>query len=420
MGIEVDNVAEALQSPLVQDSASCVASRKPGQNFPTNVEREKSVKVFVWNRHFTTGLERVDKQHHRLVDLINRLGESLIAANATDDAALRSVFDELADYVKYHFSEEERLMLDWGIACGYRNLHQQHHAQFAEQLSSMWNSRGTMSNPGEVLHGFLCAWLGFHILGEDQEMARQIALIRAGESSDKAFDIAPKPLDNSTAVLLAALRSLYHVLSEQNRDLASANQRLEQRVAERTTELAHANRKLTEFNLRLEALSNTDGLLGIANRRYFDDRLAVEWRRAVRERQAVSLLMIDVDHFKHYNDAYGHQAGDRCLQSVAQAALSAVRRPTDLLARYGGEELVVLLPNTDLNGATLAAQNIRKAISDLHIQHADSPVAGEVTVSIGVAMMTPDQATRSSALIAAADNALYAAKEGGRNRMCAG
>ena len=247
------------------------------------------------------------------------------------------MFDELAEYAKYHFSEEERLQLDSGLASGHRDPHQKHHAQFVEQLSSMWNSRDTMSNPSEVLHGFLCAWLAFHILGEDQEMARQIALVRAGESSDNALDMAHKPLNNSAAALLTALGSVYHVLSEQNRDLASANQRLEERVAERTTKLADANRKLTEFNLRLEALSNTDGLLGIANRRYFDDRLAAEWRRAIREQQAVSLLMINVDHFKHYNDAYGHQAGDLCLHSVTQAALSAVNgRQTcwpDMVAR---------------------------------------------------------------------------------------
>ena len=378
------------------------------------------MKAFLWDRHFTTGLERVDEQHHRLVDLINRLGESLIAANSIDDAALRSVFNELADYARYHFAEEERLQRDSGLPSAYRDRHQLHHAQFIEQLSSMWDSRGTISNPGEVLHEFLCAWLAFHILGEDQEMARQIAIIRAAESSDKALDVAAKPLDNSTGALLVALRGLYYVLSEQNRDLALANQRLEGRVAERTRELARANQTLTEFNLRLEALSNTDGLLGIANRRYFDDRLAAEWSRAIREQQAVSLLMIDVDHFKHYNDTYGHQAGDLCLQSIARAALSVVKRPTDMLARYGGEELVALLPNTDLNGATGIAQDIRKAISDRHIPHADSPVTGEVTVSIGVATMTPDQATGCATLIAAADKAMYAAKESGRNRVCAG
>lgn len=378
------------------------------------------MKAFVWDRHFITGLERIDEQHQRLVDLVNRLGELLIAANSTDDAPLRSVFDELTDYAKYHFSEEERLMLDSGLESEYRERHQLHHAQFIEQLSSMRNSQGTMSSPGEVLHGFLCAWLAFHMLGEDQQMARQIALIRAAESSNGAVDMARKPLDNSTGALLIALRNLYHVLSEQNRDLATANQRLEEHVAERTRELAHVNQMLTELNLGLEARSNTDGLLGIANRRFFDDRLAAEWRRAVRERQAVSLLMIDVDRFKHYNDTYGHQAGDLCLQSIAQAALSAVKRPTDLLARYGGDELMALLPNTDLNGATAMAQDIRKAISDRHIQRADSPVIEEVTVSIGVATMAPDQATGCAALIAASDHALYAAKEGGRNRVVVG
>lgn len=376
------------------------------------------MKAFLWDRHFITGLEQVDEQHHRLVDLINRVGESLMASNSTDDAALRSVFDELADYARYHFAEEERLQRDSGLPSAYRDRHRLHHARFIEQLSLMRNARGSSSNPGEVLHEFLCAWLAFHILGEDQEMARQIALINAAESSDQALDVAAKPLDNGTGALLTALRGLYHVLSEQNRDLAAANQRLEERVADRTRELARANKRLTEFNFRLEALSNTDGLLGIANRRYFDDRLATEWRRAIREQQTVSLLMIDVDHFKHYNDTYGHQAGDRCLQSITRAVLSAVRRPTDLLARYGGEELVALLPNTDLNGATVMAEEIRKAISDRHIEHAGSPVTAEVTVSIGVATVKPDQAAESAALVAASDKALYAAKIGGRNRVC--
>ena len=241
------------------------------------------MKAFLWDRHFITGLEQVDEQHHRLVDLINKLGDTLIATNSTDDAALCAVFDELADYARYHFAEEERLQRDTGLPAAYRERHQLHHAQFIAQLSSMWNARGSSSNPGEALHEFLCSWLAFHILGEDQEMARQIKLIRTAGLSAQALALAAQPLDNGTAALLAALRGLYHVLSAQNRDLATANQRLEERVAERTRELAHANQQLIDFNQRLEALSNTDGLLGIANRRYFDDRLAAEWRRAIRE-----------------------------------------------------------------------------------------------------------------------------------------
>jgi len=133
------------------------------QNFAKNVMGEQSVKTFIWNQHFITGLESVDGQHQRLVDLINRLGESLIAADARGDAALRPVFDELADYAKYHFSEEERLMLESGLASGHSDLHELHHAQFVEPLSSIWNSRGTISNPGVMYarRSLPCAW---HVL----------------------------------------------------------------------------------------------------------------------------------------------------------------------------------------------------------------------------------------------------------------
>jgi diguanylate cyclase (GGDEF)-like protein len=175
---------------------------------------------------------------------------------------------------------------------------------------------------------------------------------------------------------------------------------------------------LTDLNHRLEALSNTDGLLEIANRRHFDAKLDEEWRRAHRQQQPLSLLMIDVDYFKRYNDRYGHQAGDRCLQSVAMASLAALRRPGDLLARYGGEELAVILPNTEQNGAMLVAQAIQGGLAELRIPHSGSVVADHVTVSIGVATMVHDKQTHGAQLLAAADHGLYSAKEGGRNRIC--
>ncbi|MCX7150687.1 MAG: bacteriohemerythrin [Rhodocyclales bacterium] len=378
------------------------------------------METFIWDQHFTTGLERVDAQHHHLVDLINQLGESLIAGEVEEPEALQEIFGQLADYAQYHFAEEERLMEETGVDSRHRDPHHRHHAEFVEQVSTMWNSRNSMASAAETLHGFLRSWLGFHILGEDQAMARQIALIRIGKSPDQAYEMDSAQIDNATSALLQALQNLYQVLSGQNRDLAAANFRLEERVAERTSELAQANQALTGLNHRLEALSNSDGLLGIANRRYFDARLDEEWRRAVREHQSLSLLMIDVDYFKRYNDTYGHQEGDRCLQSVVQAALSAFKRPGDLLARYGGEELVVILPNTELNGAILVAQAIQHELAALHIPHADSAVADVVTVSIGAATMRPDQQKTSAMLVAVADRGLYSAKESGRNRVCSG
>jgi diguanylate cyclase (GGDEF)-like protein len=133
----------------------------------------------------------------------------------------------------------------------------------------------------------------------------------------------------------------------------------------------------------------------------------------------LSLLMIDVDHFKHYNDHYGHLAGDRCLQAVAQAAAAplTLKRPADLLARYGGEELVVLLPETPSVGARAVAQDIQRAIAAAHLPHAASPVAPELTVSIGIATLQPVPGGDPDALVLAADAALYAAKAAGRNRL---
>lgn len=378
------------------------------------------MKTFVWDEHFITGLETVDKQHHHLVDLFNQLGESLMAGNADNDDALQDIFAQVADYAKYHFAEEERLMLEAGIAPQYLDRHRKIHHQFIDQVSAMWKTRSSISNPSEVFLGFLSSWLGYHILGEDQAMARQIALIRKGESPARAYEIETAPIDNNTAPLLTAMGNLYHVLSEQNRDLAAANLHLEERVGERTKELAQANLALVDVNRQLELLSRTDKLLGIANRRYFDDKLEEEWRRAMREKKPLALLMIDVDCFKRYNDTYGHQIGDNCLQSIAKATASALHRQGDLLARYGGEELVIILPNTDLNGANVVASNVCAKVSGLHIKHTASSVTDHVTVSIGAASAIPDKQTNTVSLVNAADGALYAAKEGGRNRVCSG
>ncbi|MDD5249837.1 MAG: bacteriohemerythrin [Rhodocyclaceae bacterium] len=217
------------------------------------------MKTFVWDSNFTTGLETVDAQHHHLVELINRLGASLIAGDQ-DEAALDAVFGDLAAYARYHFAEEEGLMSALAVDARHQESHRRHHAQFIDQVSSMWTARHTVANPAEVLHGFLAAWLGYHILGEDQDMARQIARIRAGETPAAAFDHARLAVDHGTAALLAALGNLYHVLAEQNRDLAAANLHLEERVAERTRELA---RKVDELQTMRDELLQSEKMASL-------------------------------------------------------------------------------------------------------------------------------------------------------------
>lgn len=167
----------------------------------------------------------------------------------------------------------------------------------------------------------------------------------------------------------------------------------------------------------LTRLATLDGLTGIANRRSFDAALQREWRRLARNAQALSVILLDVDHFKQFNDSYGHAAGDECLRKVARAVANVVRRPADLAARYGGEEFVVLLPETDLQGAATAAESIRKAVAALQIPHAKSSAADHVTVSLGVAQAMPSDKGDPLALVTAADRQLYAAKAEGRNRF---
>ena len=168
----------------------------------------------------------------------------------------------------------------------------------------------------------------------------------------------------------------------------------------------------------LQELANHDGLTGIANRRAFDETLKLEWRRTMREVQPLSLLMVDVDRFKHYNDSYGHLAGDECLKKVAGAMSDEMQRASDVVARYGGEEFAVILPNSALDGAIVVAERLRAAVEKLGIVFTNSEL-GHVTVSIGVASVTPSAAGDSWQLISTADAALYRAKASGRNRAVA-
>lgn len=168
----------------------------------------------------------------------------------------------------------------------------------------------------------------------------------------------------------------------------------------------------------LARLSNLDGLTGIPNRRALDASIDREWRRCQRSRKPVSLLMADIDHFKSYNDTYGHLAGDDCLKAVSATLLQVLDRPGDLLARYGGEEFIALLPETDATGAQLVASKMLQAVSELGFPHTGGLPEDHVTASIGVATMQPSRHTTSANLVEAADQALYRAKIEGRNRIC--
>lgn len=194
---------------------------------------------------------------------------------------------------------------------------------------------------------------------------------------------------------------------------------LEQKTREldaKLVELEELQQLLEESNLKLKRLSARDALTGLPNRRSFDDTFAREWQHALRDKEPLSLIIMDIDHFKNYNDTYGHVAGDYCLQQVARALEGASQRGVDMVARYGGEEFTVILPDTDAIGAETVAGKMMRAVSELSIEHTTSSACSHVTISLGGATIVPGDGDSMITLVETADKMLYKAKKQGRNR----
>ncbi|HEU4844452.1 MAG TPA: diguanylate cyclase [Burkholderiaceae bacterium] len=257
-----------------------------------------------------------------------------------------------------------------------------------------------------VLIGLIC-FFGALVLA--YAVARSISMplerlagaMRATRTGDYGQRVAHEGRDE--------LALLSQKFNEMAANISQTREQLESRVAERTRDLEQAN-------LKLSALTMTDPLTGIANRRRFDDMLASELNRAARCGHPLALLMIDVDYFKNYNDYYGHQEGDSCLRMVATLLQTHARRASDLAARYGGEEFVVLAAETDAEAALALAESVRLALEALHLPHVQSPF-GWVSISVGVAVQVPDELQTPELFLRMADKAMYRAKELGRNQV---
>lgn len=179
--------------------------------------------------------------------------------------------------------------------------------------------------------------------------------------------------------------------------------------------LHESQQRLIDLNIELQRLSSLDGLTGLSNRLYFEQFLTIEWQRAQREKLPLSIIMIDVDDFKRYNDTYGHVAGDDILKKIALKMQNSLHRGGDLAARFGGEEFIIILPNTPIEGAQHIADNLQKGVFDMHLPHSGSTLQ-HVTISVGYASTLPQQGQQSISLIRQADDALYKAKHAGKNQ----
>ncbi len=253
----------------------------------------------------------------------------------------------------------------------------------------------------------LCGYLN------EQPQTRNIPVIVIVDEDDSELmrllfglgvrDVVPQPLHDEA--FAARVRQLLLLKFERDELLAQREQ----------TRLIMKH--LQDANRILQKLSNLDGLTGVMNRRSFDELVTNEWKRAARQGYPLSLVMVDIDFFKQYNDAYGHVQGDECLKKVAAALKGTLKRAGDAVARFGGEEFTALLPNTDRVGAAAVAESLRAAIAELRIAHRDSTAADVITVSCGVGTVCPHEGGQPQHLVAMADEALYEAKRSGRNRV---
>jgi diguanylate cyclase (GGDEF)-like protein len=251
----------------------------------------------------------------------------------------------------------------------------------------------------------VCAFFHIHLPLADQILSRETAravLVFRQEAGD-------------WKIVHSGISIPYHLVGDDEvyplKGLLEHNRELEALVEART-------RALEEANHKLETLSYCDGLTGIANRRSFDRMLQQEWNRGLRAGTPLALIMMDVDHFKHFNDHYGHQLGDACLQALAKTLATQAVRAGELVARYGGEEFVVLLPNSDEAAALAMSRKIQRDVHALGLQHEGADPA-IVTLSLGVASLLPSKRCAADELLRLADAALYCAKQAGRNCVCA-
>ncbi len=358
---------------------------------------------FSWDTYFVTGLDEVDEQHFHLVALINKFGNALVN-NEIAFQDVRVILQELKEYAIYHFQSEEAQMRKAGIDPRFLAEHIKVHVDFTSKISVIETelfieNRTTAKN----LFEFLLNWLVTHMLGMDQNMARQIAAINNGSTAAQAFQVENVEVDSASEGLLNALGNLFEQLSQRNKELLQLNQTLEEQVAQRT-------RALQEANQALEQLALTDELTALPNRRFAMAHLEKLWQEAVQKNKPVSCLMIDADHFKVINDTYGHDAGDKVLIALSQQ-LKRTLRNDDIVCRLGGDEFLVICENTDFAGAQYIGQLLCSAVAELKVQQGEMTWFG--SVSIGVASRQ-DAMVNIDELIKMADQGVYLAKEAGK------
>lgn len=357
---------------------------------------------FKWDQDFQTGNILIDEEHFKLVSIINELLQASMNFENVSMEAVEALNQKLTDYVSVHFANEEGLMEEHSIEQSFIDEHKYLHIEFVKKVKSFFDSSENYDNEIKLsnISEYLIRWLAYHVLNTDKSLVRQIEnIVNENMSPKEAYEKELQVVETSTEPLLKALRVLYRLVSDKNKEIEKKNVELEERVIERTRELQAAHDKL-------EKMSIHDDLTGLPNRRFVMSEIEkhiYEWQRY---KVPFSLLFIDVDDFKLVNDQYGHNSGDRVLKWIGEYLQTHTRR-NDISCRLGGDEFVVVCAHTNEEEADSVRSKLSK-ISDIE------PLEGienwQPSLSIGIATIDNDVATASE-LLQMADKAMYDEKK---------
>jgi len=359
--------------------------------------------IFNWNKSFLLGISLVDSQHKKLVDLVNDMGEIVLSQESMDEKMINSALNAMQEYAEIHFRDEEDLMIHEGVHPSHIQKHRAMHKEFSEEARALVATEGRISQQyAKNVLNYLVDWLAYHILHVDQSMGRQIKALQNGLTQEQAYLDEENNDRAGSEPLLTALKGLFEVVSQRNRELRELNRNLEQMVEERTAELRKANHKL-------EALAVRDELTGLANRHFAIAALNRLWEEAPQKGFHFSVILLDVDKFKKVNDTYGHAEGDALLRFIAKQLQEMVRND-DTVCRLGGDEFLIICPHCPQEDAGRIAETILASMQSYCTPGGEVCWHGEL--SIGYAQ-SQSFMNRPEELLEVADKALYTAKRRG-------
>lgn len=363
------------------------------------------IEVFPWNKNFDTGIKDIDEQHRQLVYILNKLANSLVYDNELET---ENIFQELADYAHYHFSQEEVI---WAGYLGQDTLYKDHlesHSSFLPKVLKIKEQGADkpLQKVVEDIIQFLIRWLAFHIIDDDKRLSLILNRLEAGATIEQAKFEVESEMSGSLSLLIDTVLVMYDSLSSKALEL------MRERIKRQESE-----NKLLILNKELQNLAITDQLTGLYNRRHFEHVFDEELRRAQRHEHFLALIMLDIDYFKKINDRYGHAFGDQALKQVSSVLTKCTKRGGESCFRLGGEEFCIISANETLENLLKLVDKIDAEIKKLKIENLDSTLSDYLTVSMGIYHSVPSRKSTIDTYLIKADKRLYIAKNTGRNKV---